>query len=89
MKIINKAIETTGVVNNLNCLLLDESLPVTQGSRVRVIILATKEVDAENCPLVSLPSPEEYVDKLAGLYKEVWQGVETSTYLNQERESWK
>ena len=34
-----KTIETTGIVNNSHQLLLDESLPITKTSRVRVIVI--------------------------------------------------
>ncbi len=43
MKQIAKAIETTGIVDAHRRLLLDESLPVADKSRVRVIVLVTAE----------------------------------------------
>ncbi|MDM8562939.1 hypothetical protein QUF54_06250 [Candidatus Marithioploca araucensis] len=47
MKLIAKAIETTGIVDNQRRLLLDESLPVDDKSAVRVIVLVTKEVKTD------------------------------------------
>jgi len=42
-----KAIETTGTVDKERRLLLDEPLPVTGPTRVRVIILLPEEPDAD------------------------------------------
>jgi len=41
--LLAKTIETTGIVNNQRQLLLDESLPITKNSRVRVIVMVTEE----------------------------------------------
>jgi hypothetical protein len=41
--LLAKTIETTGIVNNQHQLLLDESLPITETSRVRVIVIVTEE----------------------------------------------
>jgi hypothetical protein len=86
MEIIAKAIETTGIVDTQRRLLLDESLGVAKSSHVRVIVLVTKEADNE--PIAWLPEPENYVNKLAGLHKEVWQGIDTEAYLKKERDAW-
>ena len=88
MKLITKTIETTGLVSHSKCLLLDESLPIAQDSRVRVIILVTTDAEPNQRATVALPSPEEYVDKLAGLHQAVWPGIDIKTYINQERDSW-
>ncbi|MEN8217327.1 MAG: hypothetical protein ABFS56_13350 [Pseudomonadota bacterium] len=40
--LLAKTIETTGIVNNPHQLLLDESLPITETSRVRVIVIVTE-----------------------------------------------
>jgi hypothetical protein len=45
MEITLKAIETTGVIDRERRLLLDEPLPITGPSRVRVIILVTEDTD--------------------------------------------
>ena len=41
--LLAKTVETTGIVNNPYQLLLDESLPITETSRVRVIVIVTEE----------------------------------------------
>jgi hypothetical protein len=41
--LLAKTIETTGIVNNQHQLLLDEQLPITETSRVRVIVIVTEE----------------------------------------------
>ncbi len=38
--------------------------------------------------LVLIPQPEDYVAAMAGLHREVWEGVDTDAYLNQERDAW-
>ncbi len=40
-----KAIETTGIIDKQHRLILDESLPVAEKSKVRVIILLPEESD--------------------------------------------
>lgn len=32
--------------------------------------------------------PRSYAQHLRGLHKEIWQGVDATEYVNQERESW-
>ena len=86
MKLIAKAIETTGIVETQRRLLLDESLPVADKSCVRVIVLVTKEM--KNDKTTISPEPVDYVNQLAGLHKKVWQGIDTDAYLKQEREAW-
>jgi hypothetical protein len=41
--LLAKTIETTGFVNHQHQLLLDESLPIAETSRVRVIVIVTEE----------------------------------------------
>ncbi len=84
MEFISTAIETTGIVDTERRLLLDDSLPLAKLSAVRVIILYTKEVKQQTDN-----QTEDYVNKLAGLHKEIWQGVNTDIYLQEEREAWK
>ena len=38
--------------------------------------------------LILIPKPEDYVAYTAGLHKEVWAGVDTTAYLDREREVW-
>lgn len=88
MAFIAKAIETTGIVDTQRRLLLNESLPVAKSTLVRVIVLVTKEADKKEDNIACLPQPEDYVSKLAGLHKEVWQDIDTDAYLKQERDAW-
>lgn len=46
-------------------------------------------VDVQDGLLILLPQPDDYVDYLAGLHREVWKGVDTTAYLNEERAAWK
>jgi AbrB family looped-hinge helix DNA binding protein len=45
-------------------------------------------VDVQAGVLILLPQPENYVNYMAGLHKDVWQGVNTTAYLNEERDAW-
>jgi hypothetical protein len=81
---MTKAIETTGIVEAQH-LVLDEPLPIMDKSHVRVIVLITKETEPKK--VISFQS-EDYVSKLAGLHKEIWQGLDTDNYLQQERNAW-
>ena len=45
-------------------------------------------VDIQEGLIVLSPQPQNYVDYLAGLHQEIWEGVDTTAYLQQEREAW-
>ncbi len=38
--------------------------------------------------IVLIPKPRSFVEKMAGLHKEVWKGTDTKGDLNEQRESW-
>jgi AbrB family looped-hinge helix DNA binding protein len=45
-------------------------------------------VDVQDGLLILLPQPKDYVTHLAGLHREVWEDLDTTTYLQQERDAW-
>ena len=45
-------------------------------------------VDIQEGLIVLSPQPHNYVEYLAGLHQEIWEGVDTTAYLQQEREAW-
>ncbi len=45
-------------------------------------------VDIQEGMIVLMPQPQDYVEYLAGLHKEIWEKLDTSTYLDQERDAW-
>jgi len=45
-------------------------------------------VDIQDGMLILLPQPNDYVHYLAGLHREIWKGIDTTVYLNEEREAW-
>jgi len=57
-----------------------EKLGIQSGDRLLV--------DVQDGVLILIPQPQDYVAHLAGLHKEVWAGVDTTAYLEQERETW-
>jgi AbrB family looped-hinge helix DNA binding protein len=38
---------------------------------------------------VLLPEPRDYSQRLRGLHRDVWTGVEPQDYVQQEREAWR
>ena len=45
-------------------------------------------VDVQDGMMILIPEPEDYVAYLAGLHREIWQGIDTTIYLNEERTAW-
>ncbi|MCB9420984.1 MAG: AbrB/MazE/SpoVT family DNA-binding domain-containing protein [Ardenticatenaceae bacterium] len=43
-------------------------------------------IDIQDGVIVLIPQPEDYVEYMKGLHKEVWMGVDTAVYLATERE---
>ena len=57
-----------------------KKLGITPGDRLLV--------EVQDGVLVLIPQPEDYVAAMAGLHREVWEGVDTEAYLNEERDAW-
>nr|VFK40014.1 MAG: transcriptional regulator, AbrB family [Candidatus Kentron sp. SD]VFK45161.1 MAG: transcriptional regulator, AbrB family [Candidatus Kentron sp. SD]VFK79359.1 MAG: transcriptional regulator, AbrB family [Candidatus Kentron sp. SD] len=45
-------------------------------------------VHVEDDMIVMHSEPTDYVHSLRGLHKEVWEEIDTSRYLREERDSW-
>lgn len=45
-------------------------------------------VDIQDGIIVLLPQPDNYAEYLAGLHKDIWQDIDTNTYLEHERDAW-
>ena len=45
-------------------------------------------VDVRGGYAVLLPEPQDYSQRLRGLHREIWEGVEPQEYVRQEREAW-
>ncbi len=45
-------------------------------------------VDISEHHMILFKEPENYADFMYGLYKEVWEGINTDEYINNERDSW-
>ena len=45
-------------------------------------------VDIQDGLLILVPQPEDYTAHLAGLHKEIWEGVQADEYLQGERDAW-
>ena len=58
-----------------------EQLSIQSGDRLLV--------DVQDGLLILLPQPQNYTARLAGLYRDVWEGLDTAAYLQEERAAWK
>jgi AbrB family looped-hinge helix DNA binding protein len=45
-------------------------------------------VDVQDGLLILLPQPQDHAAHLVGLHREVWAGLDTTTYLQEERDAW-
>lgn len=45
-------------------------------------------VDVQDRMAILIPEPRDYARAMAGLHREVWQGIDTSAYLREERGAW-
>lgn len=45
-------------------------------------------VDVQEGLLILIPQPENYTARMAGLHEDVWQDLDTTTYLEEERDAW-
>lgn len=45
-------------------------------------------VDIQDGLLILLPQPQDYATHLAGLHRDVWEGLDTDAYLQEERDAW-
>ena len=58
-----------------------EQLNIESGDRLLV--------DIQDGVLILIPQPQDYAKHMAGLHKEIWADVDTTTYVEEEREAWK
>jgi AbrB family looped-hinge helix DNA binding protein len=45
-------------------------------------------VDVQDGVVVLTPEPKDPVEELKGLGREIWEGVDTQDYIDQERDGW-
>ena len=45
-------------------------------------------VDVQDGLLILIPQPQNYTARLAGLHQQVWAGLDTTAYLQEERDAW-
>jgi len=45
-------------------------------------------VDIQDGLLILLPQPQDYTIHMAGLHRKVWAGLDTTGYLQEERDAW-
>jgi AbrB family looped-hinge helix DNA binding protein len=57
-----------------------EHLNIQKGDRLLV--------DIQDGLLILIPQPQDYAAHLAGLHQDVWAGLDTTAYLQEERAAW-
>ena len=45
-------------------------------------------VDVQDGLLILVPQPENYTARLASLHREVWEDIDTTAYVQEERDAW-
>ncbi|MEM7535333.1 MAG: AbrB/MazE/SpoVT family DNA-binding domain-containing protein [Chloroflexota bacterium] len=60
--------------------LLQKELNIQAGDRLIV--------DIQDGMLIIMPQPDDYVAHFAGFHKETWEDIDTTAYLEQERNAW-
>jgi AbrB family looped-hinge helix DNA binding protein len=58
-----------------------EKLHLKEGDRLLV--------DVRDGVIVLVPEPSDFVRRLHGLHREVWEGIDAQEYVNCERDAWK
>jgi AbrB family looped-hinge helix DNA binding protein len=64
------------------------SLPSRARQELNIQVGDRLLVDIQDGMIILLPQPDDYVSHMAGLYQEIWQGIDTTNYLNEERAAW-
>jgi len=64
------------------------ALPRLARKRLNIQIGDRLLVDIQDGLLILLPQPHDYAARLAGLHKDIWEGLDTTAYLQQERDAW-
>lgn len=55
-------------------------LGIDAGDRLMVVV--------QDGMLILLPQTEDYARHMAGLHREIWEEIDTTVYLNEERATW-
>lgn len=45
-------------------------------------------VDIQDGVIILIPRPQDHVAHMAGLHRDAWEGIDTTAYLDREREAW-
>jgi AbrB family looped-hinge helix DNA binding protein len=45
-------------------------------------------VDIQDGVMILMPEPDNYTQAMAGLHKDIWEGVQAQKYIEEQREAW-
>ena len=45
-------------------------------------------LDIQDSMLILTPQPKDYVKQMSGLHQSIWENIDTTAYLNEERNAW-
>ncbi len=67
-----------------------DAVYITQHGRPIVVLVEYAQYERllRGLPPAAPQPPGSYTDYLAGLHREIWEGVDTDAYLQQERDEW-
>ncbi len=68
-----------------------EAIYITQHGRPIVVLVEYERYERllrEVQPATAPEPPGSYTDYMAGLHREVWEGIDTDAYVQQERDAW-
>ena len=68
-----------------------DAVYITQHGRPIVVLVDYARYERllrEGQPAAAPEPPGNYTDYLAGLHREIWEGLDTDAYLQQERDAW-
>lgn len=65
------------------------AVPAAARERLNISAGDTLLVEIRDDSILLMREPEDYVEHMRGLHKEVWEGIDAQEYVASERKAWK